>query len=288
VFRLLEKGEALPKRVAIHARVDPAAGEYFDADIAVEGHHFAVTGNLLHKMFASRMIQELEELAEDEEEEDEEAIAAGTARRLEQVETLALQYSLPSSRTWLVAMDMSSQQELPTRLPMRAWQKNAYLTDGGNNNNNNGGKPPLWQLEDEVAGWTDGTSGENSRRSSSTSAVLPEDVCQLPVKTAVLFLASLQTAQGAFGPDDRIDRLAGVLPREVDEQMAALEVRRLDVMYTALAVAVLEQRFPGQANTCQMIVDKARRWLVKTMDDKAAELLEAAGKLVKNHLDRDV
>jgi hypothetical protein len=54
---VLEKGEPLPKRVAVHGRVDPAAGEYMDADIAVAGQLYAVTGNLLHRMFASKMIQ---------------------------------------------------------------------------------------------------------------------------------------------------------------------------------------------------------------------------------------
>jgi hypothetical protein len=43
--------------VAVHGRVDPAAGEYMDADIAVAGQLYAVTGNLLHRMFASKMIQ---------------------------------------------------------------------------------------------------------------------------------------------------------------------------------------------------------------------------------------
>jgi hypothetical protein len=113
---------------------------------------------------------------------------------------------------------------------------------------------------------------------------MPENVGQLPAKTAVLFLASLQTAQGAFGPDERIDRLAGTSPREVDDLMSELEVRRLDVMYTALAAAVLEQRFPGQAAAWQMIVNKARRWLVAATDDKAAKLLDSAGKLVARDL----
>jgi hypothetical protein len=120
----------------------------------------------------------------------------------------------------------------------------------------------------------------DSRRSSSSGIIMPENVGQLPAKTAVLFLASLQTAHGAFGPDERLDRLAGTSPREVDDLMAELEVRRLDVMYTALAVAVLEQRFPGQAAAWQMIVNKARRWLVAATDDKAAKLLDSAGKLV--------
>ncbi len=43
--------------MAVHGRVDPAAGEYMDADIAVAGQLYAVTGNLLHRMFASKMIQ---------------------------------------------------------------------------------------------------------------------------------------------------------------------------------------------------------------------------------------
>jgi len=128
-----------------------------------------------------------------------------------------------------------------------------------------------------------GPFGDSSRKSSS-GIIMPENVGQLPAKTAVLFLASLQTAQGAFGPDERIDRLAGTSPREVDDLMAELEVRRLDVMYTALAVAVLEGRFPGQAAAWQMIVNKARRWLVAATDDKAAKLLEAAAKLVTRDL----
>ncbi len=37
--------------------MDPAAGEYMDADIAVAGQLYVVTGNLLHRMFASKMIQ---------------------------------------------------------------------------------------------------------------------------------------------------------------------------------------------------------------------------------------
>jgi hypothetical protein len=128
-----------------------------------------------------------------------------------------------------------------------------------------------------------GPFGDSSRKSSS-GIIMPENVGQLPAKTAVLFLASLQTAQGAFGPDERIDRLAGTSPREVDNLMAELEVRRLDVMYTALAVAVLEQRFPGQAAAWQMIVNKARRWLVAATDDKAAKLLDSAAKLVTRDL----
>jgi hypothetical protein len=131
-----------------------------------------------------------------------------------------------------------------------------------------------------------GPFGDSRRISSSSSSgvIMPENVGQLPAKTAVLFLASLQTAQGAFGPDERIDRLAGTSPRQVDDLMAELEVRRLDVMYTALAVAVLEQRFPGQAAAWQMIVNKARRWLVAATDDKAAKLLDSAGKLVTRDL----
>jgi hypothetical protein len=128
-----------------------------------------------------------------------------------------------------------------------------------------------------------GPFGDSSRKSSS-GIIMPENVGQLPAKTAVLFLASLQTAQGAFGPDERLDRLAGTSPRQVDDLMAELEVRRLDVMYTALAVAVLEQRFPGQAAAWQMIVNKARRWLVAATDDKAAKLLDSAGKLVARDL----
>jgi hypothetical protein len=128
-----------------------------------------------------------------------------------------------------------------------------------------------------------GPFGDSSRKSSS-GIIMPDNVGQLPAKTAVLFLASLQTAQGAFGPDERIDRLAGTSPREVDDLMAELEVRRLDVMYTALAVAVLEGRFPGQSAAWQMIVNKARRWLVAATDDKAAKLLDSAGKLVARNL----
>ncbi len=94
-----------------------------------------------------------------------------------------------------------------------------------------------------------------------------------------------QAAQGSFPPDERIDRLVGTIgPNEsaaADELTAVTGSGGLDVAYTALAVALLEQRYPGQAASWQLIAEKARRWLVKMVDDKAGDLLEAAAKLVR-------
>jgi hypothetical protein len=249
---------------------------------------------------------------------------ADRLKTMEQVEALGLQYGLASSRTRLVVVETASGRELPTWMPVRnAWRlpvkTETQWSNGGSQGEDYGAEGPAWSGDCDSRKSSRGVSGASSRRSSSgwesdssrknssslfgdssrknssgpfgdssrkssSGIIMPDNVGQLPAKTAVLFLASLQTAQGAFGPDERIDRLAGTSPREVDDLMAELEVRRLDVMYTALAVAVLEGRFPGQAAAWQMIVNKARRWLVAATDDKAAKLLESAGKLVARDL----
>ena len=296
----------------MHARVDPAAGEYYDADIAVEGYHFAVTGNLLHKMFALRMIQELEvgqdEAQEEEEEDDEdteneEVTLAAKIKRLEQVEALALQYGLASSRTVFVAVETASRKELPTKIAVRSARRHLADSQLPNGQSGCGGGRTQWtpngtyDYESRVDDATEvpppqGADARrkssillDTRRRSSSSTVLPEDVGQLSDKRAVLFLASLQAAGGSFGPDERLDRLANLSPKEVDEMMADIEgvggTGGLDPLYTALAVALLEQRYPGQAASWQLIVEKARRWLVKAVDDKAAELLDRAMKVVR-------
>jgi hypothetical protein len=311
VFRILGRGDPLPKRIAVHARVDPAAGEYYDADIAVEGHTFTVTGNLLHRMFALRMIHELEQdknddIAKEDDEEEEEGnedaatIIAAKMRRQEQIEALALQYGLPSSRTAFVAVEAASRKELATRVPAtppgssdrQPDKKNLYGQDSGTQwrkKSVDSDQSTNAEAVVELSLTGGGGGGDGRRRSSAvlldtrrrSSTVHPDDVCGLSDKRAVLFLASLQAARGSFGPDERIDRLAGITAQEAEEMGRELEARDAEAVYTALAVALLEEKYPGQAASWQLIVEKARRWMVKVLDEKARDLLDRAAKMVK-------
>merc|ERR1711892_1585736 len=79
----------------------------------------------------------------------------------------------------------------------------------------------------------------------------------------IVALTSLQTAAGFFKSDDIIEKIIGNKFEAFKKQS---EGKKIDakVWVTALIISYIEQSFPEEKDTWELIVEKAREWLGKT------------------------
>jgi len=99
VFRLLDKMAEVPSKIKITAEI-PTENESYEEEISVDVS--SLKGDLLHKMFARKMIQELEER---EEIEDKKEVK-------ELVTELSLKYQIMSKQTSIVAVDTKENSQV--------------------------------------------------------------------------------------------------------------------------------------------------------------------------------
>ena len=106
IFRMMDKSQAMPDTVKISARIPSEKEEKYEETVKAGQASDALQGDLLHKMFARKMIQELEE-SEDYEAKDVKEL----------VTELALKYKLMSKHTSIVAVDT---KENKSEFPMQS------------------------------------------------------------------------------------------------------------------------------------------------------------------------
>eukprot|EP00088_Acartia_fossae_P063718 TRINITY_DN7790_c0_g1_i13.p1 TRINITY_DN7790_c0_g1~~TRINITY_DN7790_c0_g1_i13.p1 ORF type:complete len:839 (-),score=227.84 TRINITY_DN7790_c0_g1_i13:710-3172(-) len=106
IFRMFDKSQALPDAISISAKIPSDKEEKYEETVKVGQDSDALQGDLLHKMFARKMIQQLEENED-----------YGTENVKELITELAMKYKLMSKHTSIVAVDT---KENKSEFPMQS------------------------------------------------------------------------------------------------------------------------------------------------------------------------
>lgn len=314
VFRAIDnKNATIPSVVKISAELSGQdQDEGYEEEIAVDDS--VLTGNLLHKMFARKMIQELEEREEMEDKNEVKQL----------ITEIAMKYQLMSKHTSIVAVDT---KENNTCQPMQSRSIQSQVPHGFHGMYGGGGPqlcnsmaplrgmhmmkcapmmamaaPPM------MASQQDGVSFMSRRRSapkmkkkqracmrsaqvSLESDSLDEDCaddmlvdeveesCDESPLDNVLSLISLQTAEGYFNKDKKMFSALNVQEADIDAIFAGTNTDS-KVMYTLLVILALKVRFMDLQACWELVADKAEDYLSKQL--APAGIREKIEELLKN------
>jgi len=297
IFKLVEKGVSLPSKVKVTANL-PATKSALSEEVVV-GEALQGQTSLIHKMFARKMIQSLEEKYEDEEKEEIKAL----------VTELALKYKLMSTYTSFVAVDtkVDSKSEgdmvhvnIPSQVPagfgygfgggmqpqmrmmaasapvphmmMSRSAPRAVCGDASN------AAPPsmLMKSAPGVSMSANVVADDCDALESAEDSDMATGGSQMD---KLMKLISLQSASGSFkDPNHLIPQLLGITREQLETLRAQVDET---AFYTALAVEGLEIKFQDLKDFWEMVVDKARAWLLAEKQ-VSAELREQMRNILKS------
>jgi len=256
VFKLLDKSISVPSKVKISANFqkNPFEIETYQEEIPVDVS--SLRGNLLHQMFARKMIQDLEEQQVEDNAEIE-----------ERVTKLALKYQLMSKYTSFVAVDTEENKSslalksrnIPNQIPsgfhglvhQSAYHPYAYAYAPASvmfksSNSNSFSAPNINYAYDSY----DYYDSEESFIGGDTSSPIDE----------VIDLISLQTTQGYFTKSEKIFKILELAKEDVEKIAGDADE---ETFYTLLVITALEQRFKDLKSSWELVGEKAERYLQK-------------------------
>ena len=203
----------------------------------------SLAGDLIHKMFAKRMIQELED-------------SQVGPREEELIKDLSIKYSILSRFTSFICVDQETEAEVGEMMVRQVDNMAPYGTAPGT----------------ASAGFLDLQVVARCRSVSAPSSGVPRvarlqaprkeygstDTRTMNLHEKMMALMSLQTASGHFKEDEMMGEIIG---KPLDELKALAPDARPELMeswLTALVIAFLELKCPQEKNLWQMSVDKAK------------------------------
>ena len=293
VYKLWESEARLAERVTVTANTPEGKLEE-QLEISEDSN---TEGDLVHKMFARKMIQDLEERLSEEENLDEIKSV---------VTSLALKYNLASRFTSFIGVNEKSNagedgylvsREVHNMIPQGMLHRSRTITgcpsaqitmvDCGEGSNLVG------DLSSLVTGTSRAPSGavletkmKKTRYRGHGQAERPiisrteTDSLHTPVKTdmeKLLSLTNLQTAAGAFQYSSHVlDTVIGAVTERFRSECEGRKIEQ-EKWLTALVIAFIELRFDAEKDTWDLIIEKSREWL---SDDQLIE--EAKIILMKN------
>ena len=279
IFRIVNnKSTNIPANIKISADVVAEGEEGFDEEVSVD--ESGLKGTLLHKMFARKMIQELEEK---EEMADEKEVK-------ELITELAMKYQLMSKHTSIVAVD---DKESKNSQPMQS-RSIANQMPRGFHGYGFGSAPPQMMMMCNAAlvpcsldgadsaprmkkksGMKPALRGFSNVMFKKKSAVDVED-CDLGAEECeesksidesspidkVLVLIALQAAAGFFNKDKKIF-IALNIQQEAIEKLVKETNADSKIVYTLLVCVGLEKIFSELKPCWELVVEKAEAYLNK-------------------------
>jgi len=247
LYKLWSNDGGVGEKVTITAKT-PEGNLSLDVKI---GKDSFIEGQMIHKMFARKMIQELEENFEKKDPEEVKSI----------ITELGLKYSLGTKYTAFVAVDDKTNVE--SGMKTRQVKNQAAYGFG------------YGQLESlQADSYNMSSMGRDFKVMSMSKKFRKRNECEqtksmgssnIPKSNIdkIVALTSLQTAAGWFKSDDIIEKIIGDNFEVFRKQS---EGKKIDakVWLTALIISYIEKSFPEEKDTWELIVEKARDWLGKT------------------------
>merc|ERR1712200_368903 len=283
VFKLLDKSIPIPSNVTISGdfQKSPFEVETYEEEIAVGAS--SLKGNLLHKMFARKMIQELEEQEVEDETDVEDLITR-----------LAEKYQLLSKYTSFVAVDSKQNKSslamksrsVPNQIPNgfhggcatcgyayaapQAYAP-ASISVYRNRNRNKfkvrgGGPVPHsisssyvpYSLNSASSSYYDYDSYDYDSQALFINSVSTST--QKPPIDQVIDLISLQNTQGYFTKTNEIFEILELAEEDVEDMKGDTDD---NTFYTLLVVTALEEKFKDLKSSWELVGEKAERYLKK-------------------------
>jgi len=283
VFKLLDKSIPIPSNVTISGdfQKSPFEVETYEEEIAVGAS--SLKGNLLHKMFARKMIQDLEEQEVDDNTDVEDIIIR-----------LAEKYQLLSKYTSFVAVDTKQNKSslamksrsVPNQIPNgfhggcatcgyayaapQAYAP-ASISVYRNRNRNKfkvrgGGPVPHsisssyvpYSLNSASSSYYDYDSYDYDSQALFINSVSTST--QKPPIDQVIDLISLQNTQGYFTKSNKIFEILELAEEDVEDMKGDTDD---NTFYTLLVVTALEERFKDLKSSWELVGEKAERYLKK-------------------------
>merc|ERR1712200_268337 len=261
-------GIPIPKQIKI-------TGDFQKSSLKVEAYVEEIPvgasplkGNLLQKMFARKMIQDLEE----QEAED-------SAEVKDEITRLAEKYQLLSKYTSFVAVDSKENKsslamksrsvpnQIPIGFPVPAYQTASAFSVGGFSSYesyiyydnyydgesyiSNSVSNSTNESYDYYHDYYDGESYISSSVSNSTP--------QSPIDQ-VIELISLQTTQGYFTKSNKIFEILELAEKDLVRMAGGTDDK---TFYTLLVVTALEERYKDLKPSWELIGEKAEKYLMK-------------------------
>ena len=290
IFRIVNnKSTNIPTTIKISADVVAEGEEGFDEEVTVD--ESGLQGTLLHKMFARKLIQELEEK---EEMADEKEVK-------ELITELAMKYQLMSKHTSIVAVD---DKENKNSQPMQSRSIANQMPSGFHGfqqqqQHSRGGAPRMMMCAAPMAfgaapmgamGFSYNSAPvqqqQRMKRAAPTMKMRTQcdsykqsvvDCCDdgdledceseesmedsSPMDT-VLALIALQTAAGYFTKDKKIFSALNIQEDAIEK---LVEETKADskIVYTVLVCVALEKKFSDLKSCWELVVEKAEAYLNK-------------------------
>ena len=299
IFRIVNnKGTTIPATIKISADVVAEGEEGFDEEVSVD--ESGLQGTLLHKMFARKLIQELEEKEE----------MADDKEVKELITELAMKYQLMSKHTSIVAVD---DKENKNSQPMQSRSIANQMPSGFHGfqqqqQHSRGGAPRMMMCAAPMAFGAApmGAMGFSSMKSSMKKRAQPQfdnssveyEQCAAPMMRmrtqcdsyeqsvvdccddvdlecesydsmedsspmdTVLALIALQTAAGYFTKDKKIFSALNIQEEAIEK---LVEETKADskIVYTVLVCVALEKMFSDLKSCWELVVEKAEAYLTK-------------------------
>ena len=291
IFRLFEVGRSQPEEITVSATI-PSTGGTFTETVKADSE--VLKDKLLHKMFARKLIQELEENYEEKEEGEVKAL----------VIEVALRYQLLSRYTSFVAVDTKKgmqvagglvKQHIPNQYPhgfggvgapqmmmcmgaapLRQKMCSAPMAGGAPKgfsanrimhrarNMMKSAPPPPMMFGGEVIFVAEGAVGECAKDlvQEQEEQELKEQDPEKRRMEITLRLIGLQTAEGSFEECEAVYGWCQL--EEQKQQLQQLHQQgeeQLQLFFTLLVLVLLEERFQGTRGCWDLVAEKGWTWV---------------------------
>eukprot|EP00092_Neocalanus_flemingeri_P030787 GFUD01033440.1.p1 GENE.GFUD01033440.1~~GFUD01033440.1.p1 ORF type:complete len:808 (-),score=279.18 GFUD01033440.1:316-2739(-) len=289
VYKLWDKAGSVGEKVTITAKTPE--GE-LSLDVKIDKDSFS-EGDLIHKLFARKMIQDLEEKFEKNNTEEIKSL----------ITDLGVKYGLASKHTSFIAVDDKSNKETGVMMTRQVRNQVAHGYQAlGSQMGPPGACAPMMCIDSaprmmkcmrmdsapmSAPGARCGAMLESLELATDFCQEEDEDYCEDGLEESedgleeredvieeseeelksnmekVLALTSLQAAAGYFKQEEIIRTIIG---NKFEVFKAECVTKNIDtkVWLTALVIAFIEQNFPDEKDTWDLIVEKARDWLGNT------------------------
>jgi len=282
LYKLWSNDGAVGENMTITAKTPEGN---LNLDLKIGKDNF-IEGDVIHKMFARKMIQELEENFEKKDPAEVKSI----------ITELGLKYSLGTKYTAFIAVDEQTNIEsgMKTRQvknqvaygygQMQQWMRSAPIALSSTIRS---GAPILGSIarsfkssssddecEEESEEVEFGSASFSLECATMSSKVRKTNECKqgkfivsskVPKNNMdkIVALTSLQTAAGFFKADIIAEKIIG---NKFEVFRKLCEEKKIDIKIwlTALIISYIEKSFPEEKDTWELIVEKARDWLGKT------------------------
>ncbi len=265
IFRIVNNNSTIiPASIKISAEIVAEGEEGFDEEVTVD--ESSLEGTLLHKMFARKLIQELEEK---EEMADEKEVK-------ELITELAMNYQLMSKHTSIVAVDdkeNKNSQPMQTRsianqIPsgFHGYVNKDCASNSYESSNLFCKKIPKYEIEFESMARS---RPRHRARFSDDDDIIYHSMDIIyhsmedssPMDT-VLELIALQTAEGYFNKNKKIFSALNIQEEEIEKLVKETNADS-KIMYTVLVCVTLEKNFADLKPCWELVVEKAEAYLNK-------------------------